>query len=72
MTHITSCCYGTPAPPPHPHPPTPPLDKFDNHIFKCSNKNEHDTKEYYFKAYVFMTVNNENKLLCNESYLFKM
>ena len=47
-------------------------DKFDNHILKCSNKNVHVTKESYFKVYAFMTVNNENKLLCYESYLFKM
>ena len=25
-----------------------------------------------FKVYAFMTVNNENKLLCYESYLHKM
>ena len=29
-------------------------------------------KELYFKVYAFMTVNNENKLLCYESYLHKM
>ena len=38
MTHLTACRYGTPP------------DKFDNHIFKCSNKNEHVTKESYFKV----------------------
>ena len=47
-------------------------DKFSNNIFKCSNKNDHVTKEPYFKVYAFMTVNNENKLLCYESYLHKM
>ena len=66
MTHITAYRYGTPLSSP---PPLP--DKFENHIFKCSNKNEHATKESYFKVFVFMTVNNENKL-CYQSYLFKM
>ena len=47
-------------------------NKYDNHFFKCSNKNEHVAKEPYFKVYGFMTVNNENKLLCYESYLHKM
>ena len=58
--HITACRYGTP------------IDKFDNHVFKCSNKNDHVAKEPYFKVYAFMTVNNENKLLCYESYSHKM
>ena len=58
--HITACRYGTSS------------DKFDNHVFICSNKNEHVTKEPYFKVYAFMTVNNENKLLCYESYLHRM
>ena len=44
-------------------------NKFDNHVFKCSNKNKHVAKELYFKVYAFMAVNNENKLLCHESYL---
>ena len=43
-----------------------------NHVFKCINKNDHVAKEPYFKVYAFMTVNNENKLLCYESYLHKM
>ena len=46
--------------------------KFDNHVFKCNNKNEYGAKEPYFKVYAFMTVNNKNKLLCYESYLHKM
>ena len=58
--HITVCRYGTST------------DKFDNHVFKCINKNDHVAKEPYFKVYAFMTVNNENKLLCYESYLHKM
>ena len=58
--HITACRYGTST------------DKFDNHVFKCSNNNENVAKEPYFKVYAFMTVNNENKLLCYESYLHKM
>ena len=58
--HITACRYGTST------------DKFDNHVFKCINKNDHVAKEPYFKIYAFMTVNNENKLLCYESYLHKM
>ena len=35
--HITTCCYGTST------------DKFDNHFFKCSNKNHHVVKEPYFE-----------------------
>ena len=54
--HITACCYGTST------------NKFENHVFKCSNKNKHVGKEPYFKVYAFMTVNNENKLLHYESY----
>ena len=46
--------------------------KFDNHVFKCSNENEHVAKESYFKVYTFMTVNNENKLLCYEPYSHKI
>ena len=53
--HITACRYGTST------------DKFDNHVFKCSNSKEHVAKEPYFKVYVFIPVNNENKLLCYES-----
>ena len=37
--HITACRCGTSA------------DKLDNHVFKCSNKNEHVVKEHYFKVY---------------------
>ena len=44
--HITACCYGTSP------------NKFENHVFKCSNKNEHVAKKTYFKVYAFMTVNN--------------
>ena len=58
--HITACHYRTST------------DKFHNHVFNCSNKNEHAAKELYFKVYAFMTVNNENILLCYESYLNKM
>ena len=47
-------------------------DKFDNNVFKCINKNDHVAKEPYFQIYAFMTVSNENKLLCYESYLHKM
>ena len=54
--HIIACCYGTST------------NKFENHVFKCSNKNKHVAKEPYFKVYAFMTVNNENKLLHYESY----
>ena len=50
--YMTACRYGAST------------DKFDNHVFKCSNKNERVTKEPYFKVYAFMIVNNENKLLC--------
>ena len=53
--HITAYRYGTST------------DKFDSHVFKCINKNDHVAKEPYFKVYAFMTVNNENKLLCYES-----
>ena len=58
--HITTC---------HNRRPT---DKFDNHVFKCRNKNKHVAKEPYFKVYAFMTiVNNENKL-CYKCYLHKL
>ena len=30
-------------------------DKFDNHVFKCINKNDHVAKEPYFTVYAFMT-----------------
>ena len=58
-THLTAGRYGTFT------------NKFDNHVFKCSNsnKNEHVAKEPYFKVYAFITVNNENKLLCYETYI---
>ena len=58
--HITACRYRTPT------------NKFVNHVFKCSNKNEHVSKEPYFKVHVVMIVNDENKLLCFESYLHKL
>ena len=58
--HISACHYGTST------------DKFNNHAFKCSNKNDYVAKEPYFKVFASMTVNNENKLLCQESYLHKM
>ena len=32
--------------------------KFDNHVFQCSDKNEHVDKE--LKVYSFVTVINEN------------
>ena len=57
--HITPCRYGIST------------DKFDNHAFKRSNKNLYVAKEPYFKVYTFMTVKNENKLLCYEFYLHK-
>ena len=57
---IIACHYGTCT------------DKFDNHVFKCINKNEDVAKEPYFKVYAFMIDNNENKLLCHESYLHKI
>ena len=50
------------------HPPT----NLTTMFFKCSNKEEHVAKEPYFKVDPFMIVNNENKLLCYESYLHKM
>ena len=58
--HISACYYGTST------------DKSDNQVFKCGNKNEHVPKEPYFEVYDFKTVNNENKLLCYDSYLHKM
>ena len=58
--HTTAYRYGTST------------DKIDNHVFKCSNKDKHVAKEPYFKVYLFLTVNNENKLLCYESNLHKM
>ena len=58
--HITVYRYGTS------------IDKFDNHVFKCSNKKKHVTKESYFKFILLCAVNNENELLCFESYFHKM
>ena len=58
--HITACHCETST------------DKFEYHVFKCINKNDHAAKEPCFKVYAFMTVNNENKLLYYESYLYKM
>ena len=58
--HTTASRYGTST------------DKFYKYVFKCSNKNNDVAKEPYFKVYIFMTVNNENKLLCYESYLHKV
>ena len=49
--HITVCRYRATT------------DKFDNHVFKCSIKNESVAKESYFKVYAFVTVNNENNML---------
>ena len=57
--NITACHYGTST------------QKFDNHVCKCSNENEHVAKEPYLKIYAFMTVGNKNKL-CYESYLHEM
>ena len=57
--HITACHYETST------------DKFEDHVFKCSNENEHVAEKPYFKVYAFLTVNNENKL-CYEFYLHKM
>ena len=48
--HITACCYGTST------------NKYDNHVFKCRDKDKHVAKKPFFKVYAFMTVNNENKL----------
>ena len=47
-------------------------NKFENHAFEFSNKNEDVAKEPYFKVYAFMTVSSENEFLCYESYLHKM
>ena len=58
--HISACRHGRSK------------DKFDNHVFKCSNQKGHVAKEPYFKIYAFMTVNNESKLLSYESYLHQM
>ena len=58
--HVTVCRYGIST------------NKFDNHVLKCSNKNDHVAKEPYFKVYAFMSVNSENKLLCCESYLHEV
>ena len=57
--HIAACRYGTST------------DKFNNHVFNSSNKNERIAKEPYLKVYAFMRVINENTL-CYESYLHKM
>ena len=57
--HIIACRYGTST------------DKFDNHVFKSSNKDKHVARNL-FKVYALMTVNNENKLLCYESYLHEI
>ena len=43
--HITLCPYEKSA------------DKFNNHRFRRSHKNEHVTKKPYFKVYAYMTVN---------------
>ena len=48
--HLTVCRYGIST------------KRFDNHVFKCSNKNKYVWKEPYFKVYTFITVSNENKL----------
>ena len=58
--HVTVCCYGTFT------------NKVHSHAFKCSNKKEHVAKKPYFKVYLFVTVNNENELLCYECYLHEM
>ena len=58
--HITACRYGIST------------DKFDNYVFKCSDRNKHVAKEPYFKVYAFITVSNEKKLLCYEFYLHEM
>ena len=58
--HITACRHGTST------------GKSENHVFKCSDKNEHAGKKPYFKVYAFLTVDDENKLLCYESYLHKI
>ena len=34
--------------------------------------NEHVAKEKFFKVCAFMTINNEKKLLCCESYIYKL
>ena len=53
--HMTACRYGTST------------NKFDNHVFKCRNKDKP-----YFKVPAFVTANNEIKSLCYKSYLHKM
>ena len=45
---------------------------FDNYVIHYNNKSEHVAKELCFKVYAFISINNENKLLCYESYLHKM
>ena len=57
---ITACCYGTST------------EKCDKQVFNSSNNDKHVANEPYFKVYAFMTVKNENKLLCYESYLHKI
>ena len=44
--HVTVCYYETST------------DKFDNHVFKSSKKNERVAKETCFKVCAFMTVSN--------------
>ena len=51
--YITASCYATST------------DKFNNHVFECSNV----AKVSCFKFYGFMTVYNENNF---KSYLHKM
>ena len=58
--HIAACRYGTST------------DKLTIMLLNVVKRMNVLPREPYLKFYVFMTVNNENKLLCYESYLHKM
>ena len=38
-------------------------DTFDNHVFECSSHNNLRHEEPFFKAYIYMVVNDYNTLL---------
>ena len=57
---ITVCHYGTS--------PTNSTTMFLSVVIKANML----ARKRFFKVYGFMTANNENKLLCYESYLHKM
>ena len=48
--HITACRHGKSS------------DKFDNHVYKCQNKDGKIPREPYFRLYVFMVLSNYEKL----------